>query len=66
LPAISRAASAKRELLDAAESLPIHVLSGPDMMARSMIEFHPPFCGEAMFSCMVHLITAAATPSLFR
>lgn len=29
------------ELLAAAESLPIHVLSGPDLMARSMQEFHP-------------------------
>lgn len=29
------------ELLAAAESLPIHVLSGPDLMARSMLEFHP-------------------------
>ncbi|WP_326523010.1 hydantoinase B/oxoprolinase family protein [Sphingomonas sp.] len=28
-------------LLSAADSLPIHVLSGPDMMARSMLEFHP-------------------------
>ena len=29
------------ELLTAEESLPIHVLSGPDLMARSMHEFHP-------------------------
>jgi N-methylhydantoinase B len=29
------------DLLTAAESLPIHVLSGPDIMARSMKEFHP-------------------------
>lgn len=29
------------ELLAAAESLPIHVLAGPDMMARTMKEFHP-------------------------
>lgn len=29
------------QLLAAAESLPIHVLSGPDLMARSMREFHP-------------------------
>jgi len=28
-------------LLAAAESLPIHVLSGPDLMARSMEQFHP-------------------------
>ena len=31
------------ELLAAAESLPIHVLSGPDLMAASMHEFHPDF-----------------------
>jgi N-methylhydantoinase B len=29
------------QLLAAAESLPIHVLSGPDLMARSMLDFHP-------------------------
>ncbi len=29
------------ELLAAAESLPIHVLSGPDLMARAMMDFHP-------------------------
>jgi len=29
------------ELLAAAESLPIHVLSGPDLMARAMQKFHP-------------------------
>ena len=29
------------ELLTAEESLPIHVLSGPDLMAKSMHEFHP-------------------------
>jgi N-methylhydantoinase B len=33
--------TAKHELLATAESLPIHVLSGPDMMARSMVTFHP-------------------------
>ena len=31
------------ELLAAAESLPIHVLSGPDLMAKSMKEMHPDF-----------------------
>ena len=31
------------ELLATAESLPIHVLSGPDLMAKSMKEFHPDF-----------------------
>ena len=29
------------ELLHAEESLPIHVLSGPDLMAKAMHEFHP-------------------------
>ena len=29
------------ELLATAESLPIHVLSGPDLMAKSMKQFHP-------------------------
>lgn len=29
------------ELLTAADSLPIHVLSGPDLMAKSVMDFHP-------------------------
>lgn len=33
--------SADCQLIAAAESLPIHVLSGPDLMARAMKEFHP-------------------------
>ncbi|MFC3229478.1 hydantoinase B/oxoprolinase family protein [Marinibaculum pumilum] len=33
--------TADHQLLASAESLPIHVLSGPDMMARSMVQFHP-------------------------
>ena len=33
--------SADDELVAAAESLPIHVLSGPDLMAASMKRFHP-------------------------
>lgn len=33
--------TADGNLLTTAESLPIHVLSGPDLMARSMLEFHP-------------------------
>jgi N-methylhydantoinase B len=28
-------------LITAADSLPIHVLSGPDLMARAMVELHP-------------------------
>jgi N-methylhydantoinase B len=31
----------RNELLAAAESLPIHVLSGPDLMAATMQQFHP-------------------------
>lgn len=31
------------EMIAAAESLPIHVLSGPDMMARAMMDLHPDF-----------------------
>lgn len=38
------------ELLAAAESLPIHVLSGPDIMARTMVEYHPQLRrGDAFF-----------------
>jgi N-methylhydantoinase B len=33
--------TADHQLLTATESLPIHVLSGPDIMARSMCDFHP-------------------------
>ena len=33
--------TARGDLLTTAESLPIHVLSGPDLMARSMLAFHP-------------------------
>lgn len=37
-------------LLAAAESLPIHVLSGPDIMARTMIDHHPELRrGDAYF-----------------
>lgn len=35
--------TADHQLLAAAESLPIHVLSGPDLMAASMQRFHPNF-----------------------
>src|SRR3954464_7863970 len=38
------------DLLAAADSLPIHVLSGPDLMARSMVQFHPNLKrGDAFF-----------------
>ena len=35
--------TAEDDLLAAAESLPIHVLSGPDLMAKAMKEAHPEF-----------------------
>ena len=38
--------TADHQLLASAESLPIHVLSGPDMMARSMVQFHPKLKGR--------------------
>lgn len=33
--------TAQAELLATADSLPIHVLSGPDLMARAMMDYHP-------------------------
>jgi N-methylhydantoinase B len=33
--------TARHELIAAADSLPIHVLSGPDLMAAAMKQFHP-------------------------
>ena len=40
--------TADAQLLATAESLPIHILSGPDLMAKSMLEFHPdPKRGDA-------------------
>ncbi|MEX2297611.1 MAG: hydantoinase B/oxoprolinase family protein [Dongiaceae bacterium] len=33
--------TAESELVSVAESLPIHVMAGPDLMARSMKELHP-------------------------
>lgn len=33
--------TARHELLAAAQSIPIHVMSGPDLTARSMVELHP-------------------------
>ena len=35
--------TAEDELFAMAESIPIHLLSGPDLMSRSMKEFHPGF-----------------------
>jgi N-methylhydantoinase B len=40
--------TAEHEMLAMAESLPIHVMSGPDLMARTMVEFHSDLCrGDA-------------------
>ena len=33
--------SAKNEFIVADESLPVHVLSGPDLMCKSIDKFHP-------------------------
>jgi N-methylhydantoinase B len=33
--------TAQHELLATAESLPIHVLRGPDIMAQTMVDYHP-------------------------
>lgn len=33
--------TASHDLLAAAESLPIHVLSGPDLMSRALVDLHP-------------------------
>ncbi|AOR72450.1 hydantoinase [Burkholderia stabilis] len=41
--------SADDELVAAAESLPIHVLSGPDLMSKSMKELHPGFLPGDVF-----------------
>lgn len=41
--------SADDELVAAAESLPIHVLSGPDLMSKSMKELHPGFMPGDVF-----------------
>lgn len=39
------------DLITAADSLPIHVLSGPDLMARAMLDFHPdPKRGDAFLN----------------
>ena len=35
--------TADDELFSFAESIPVHVLSGPDLMSKSMKEFHPEF-----------------------
>ena len=41
--------SADDELVAAAESLPIHVLSGPDLMSKSMKDLHPGFLPGDVF-----------------
>ena len=53
------------ELLAVGKSLPIHVMVGPDMMARSMKEFHPEL-RRAMPSSTTRPITAARMPPTSR
>ena len=50
------------DLLSAADSLPIHVLSGPDLMARTMHAFHPVLKrGDAfLHNCPYHGCSHAA------
>ena len=45
-----------------AESLPIHVLSGPDLMAASMRRLHPDAAAAATRSCTTRPTTATRTP----
>lgn len=54
------------ELLSAADSLPIHILSGPDLMARSMHAFHPVLRrGDAfLHNCPYHGCSHAADHSI--
>ena len=48
--------TAKHELLATAESLPIHVMRGPDIMARTMSENHPVLRrGDAFLQQVAHL-----------
>jgi len=58
--------SREDELLHWAESLPIQVLSGPDLMSRSMKEFHPEFSrGDAfLHNSPYHGATHAADHSI--
>src|ERR1051326_1837074 len=41
--------TASSELVAVAESLPIHVMSGPDLMAEWMKQFHPELTGGDAF-----------------
>jgi N-methylhydantoinase B len=58
--------TADHELLAMAESQPIHVLSGPDLMARSMIDLHPELSkGDAfLHNCPYHGNSHAADHSI--
>ena len=53
------------DLLATADSLPIHVLVGPNLMAHAMKQFHP--CSNAATpSSTIHRITATRTPPTTR
>lgn len=58
--------SADCKLLSAADSLPIHVLSGPDLMAETMLRFHPQLRrGDAfLHNCPYHGCSHAADHSI--
>jgi N-methylhydantoinase B/oxoprolinase/acetone carboxylase alpha subunit len=58
--------TADHDLLAMAESQPIHVLSGPDLMARSMVELHPQLRrGDAfLHNCPYHGNSHAADHSI--
>lgn len=58
--------SADCKLLSAADSLPIHVLSGPDLMAETMLRFHPELRrGDAfLHNCPYHGCSHAADHSI--
>ena len=47
-------------LLAAAESLPIHIMIGPDMMCRA-VQRHHPSCGAATPSCTTRPTRATRT-----
>lgn len=58
--------SADCKLLSAADSLPIHVLSGPDLMAETMLRYHPNLKrGDAfLHNCPYHGCSHAADHSI--
>ena len=58
--------TARNELLVSTDSLPIHVLSGPDRMAEAMQQFHPELRRGDALPFTTRPITAARTPPTTR